>query len=169
MADVQSRVIDQFQTEHRDVRDRLLTLSDAIEGDDLESAQETIGELNQLTGPHFRYEEEALYPALVEFFGKAKVRELVEEHDEAIEKARTLLDVVQKESLSAAERESALRDIVPLLVHVSDCEGLTVYVEKMPRDALEDIRHSMDIAEEEGIPLLEYDDTLRGSPTQMIP
>jgi hypothetical protein len=53
----------------------------------LEKARTTLGEIDALVRPHFRYEEEALYPTLKQFLGEY-VDSLVEEHDGAIGTAR---------------------------------------------------------------------------------
>jgi hypothetical protein len=42
----------------------------------------------ELTGPHFRYEEEVLYPGLVEIFGGKYIGSLFTAHDGAIGVAR---------------------------------------------------------------------------------
>lgn len=83
-------VFEQFSEEHREVRDLLLDLVENIKDDNVEKARENLDELNNLTGPHFRYEEDALYPALVDFFGEDQVVELIKEHDKSIEKAKEL-------------------------------------------------------------------------------
>jgi len=44
----------------------LLDLIQAFQDRNLSRARELLGRVAALTGPHFRYEEEALYPALTE-------------------------------------------------------------------------------------------------------
>lgn len=168
MSAIRDEVVSQFQAEHREVRDTLLALSDAIEDDDLERARELATEANEHAGPHFQYEEDALYPALVEFFGEEKVKELIEEHDEAIESTRRLAELTDKDSLSEGEKEEALQQLPPLLVHVSDCDGLTVYLERMDDEVFEDIKASMETAHEEGHTLLEYAEDVRPSPDEIV-
>jgi len=168
MSDTREQVIETFQEEHREVRDTLLELSNAIEADDMERARALVQEANEHTGPHFQYEEDALYPALVPFFGEEKVKELVGEHDEAIDAARTLADLTQQDSLSEDERQEALRALPDMLVHVSDCDGLTVYLEKADDEIFEEIEQSMEQAHEQNLTLTEYDDTVRPSPEEII-
>lgn len=168
MASVENRVIETFQQEHREVRDTLLELSDAIEADDLDRAHELVQQANVQTGPHFQYEEDALYPALIPFFGEEMVKELVTEHDEAIEAARTLAEFSQRDSLSAEEKQEALRQLPTMLVHVSDCDGLVVYLEKADEETFEAIEASMEVANAQGLTLTEYDDTVRPSPDEIV-
>lgn len=168
MSTVEEDVIETFQTEHREVRDTLLALSDAIEANDTERAHELVQQVNAHTGPHFQYEEDALYPALVSVFGEQKVKELVEEHDEAIEAARTLDELTRQDSLSDADKQEALQALPTLLIHVSDCDGLTVYLEKADRTVFENIKESMEQAHEQSLTLTEYAETVRPSPEEIV-
>src|SRR3972149_1323997 len=93
----------EFREDHRQVRDWLLDLADAAEGGDLPRARDALGALDRLVGPHFRYEEEALYPALREFLGEY-VDQLVTEHDGARATARTAAELLGKPYLSQEER-----------------------------------------------------------------
>jgi len=168
MSSVEERVIETFQEEHRQTRDKCLELSDAIEDGDLDRAERLVAEINQAAGPHFQYEEDALYPALIPFFGEEKVKELVDEHDEAIEAAETLAELTSQESLTDEEQQEALRALPDVMVHVSDCDGLTVYLEKADEETFEHIEESMAEANEQGLTLTEYDRTVRPSPEEIV-
>jgi len=168
MSDLRDRVIETFSEEHYRTRDNLLELSAAIEDGDLDRAEELVQEVNADAGPHFQYEEDSLYPALIPFFGEEKVKELVAEHDEAIAAARTLADLTAKDELTEEEKQAALRAIPDIMVHVSDCEGLTVYLETADDEVFEEIQESIDEAHERGLTLTEYDDTVRPSPEEIV-
>jgi hemerythrin-like domain-containing protein len=168
MSDVRDRVIETFEEEHRRTRDNLLELSEAIEDGDLDRAEELVHEINAEAGPHFQYEEASLYPALVPFFGEKKVEELVAEHDEAIEAARTLAALTSQDELTDEEKQEALWALPDIMVHVSDCDGLTVYLEKVDDEVFEDIEESIEDAHEQGLTLTEYDDTVRPSPEEIV-
>jgi len=168
MSSTREQVIETFQEEHRQTRDKCLELSDAIEDGDLDRAEQLVEEINEAAGPHFQYEEDALYPALIQFFGEEKVKELVAEHDEAIEAAETLAEITAQDSLTEAEKQEALRALPDIMVHVSDCDGLTVYLEKADDEVFEDIADSMDEANEQGLTLTEYDQTVRPSPEKIV-
>jgi hypothetical protein len=73
-----------FREEHRAVRDLLFDLVDAHELGDEERAGNVTSEVARVTGPHFRYEEEALYPALVPVFGPDYIEKLLGDHDLAM-------------------------------------------------------------------------------------
>jgi len=168
MSATREHVIETFQEEHRQTRDKCLELSDAIEEEDLDRAEELVHEIDKAAGPHFQYEEDALYPALIEFFGEEKVKELVAEHDEAIEAAETLAEITSQESISEDEKQEALRALPNIMVHVSDCDGLTVYLEKAADEVFEEISESMEEANKQGLTLTEYDETVRPSPEEIV-
>lgn len=70
----------EFREDHRKVRDSLLDLAGAAEAGELDKARNILGEIDKMVGPHFRYEEEQLYPTLREFLGDY-ADSLVAEHD----------------------------------------------------------------------------------------
>lgn len=168
MSETRENVIKTFQEEHRQTRDKCLELSDAIEVGDLDRAEELVHKIDEAAGPHFQYEEDALYPALIPFFGEEKVKELVAEHDEAIEAAETLAELTSRESLDKTEKQEALRALPNIMVHVSDCDGLTVYLEKASDEVFDDIAQSMAEANEQGLTLTEYDETVRPTPEEIV-
>jgi len=55
-----------FKDEHRTIRDLLFDLVQAFHSRDLPGVHFFVSNLVDLGGPHFRYEEETLYPALLE-------------------------------------------------------------------------------------------------------
>lgn len=57
----------EFREDHRKVRDGLLDIIGALKAKEVPRARDILGNLNNLVGPHFRYEEEALYPSLKVF------------------------------------------------------------------------------------------------------
>ncbi len=92
----------EFREDHRKVRDYLLDLADAAEARDVAKAGGILGQIDTLIGPHFRYEEETLYPAMKEFLGDY-VDSLIEEHGGAIETAKTAAKVLSQPSISEEE------------------------------------------------------------------
>lgn len=59
-----------FHGEHREVRDLLPALIDAFEQGDAVRIKKLVEAVSAATGPHFRYEEEAMDPGLVPVFGR---------------------------------------------------------------------------------------------------
>lgn len=150
-----------FRDEHREIRDTLLDLIVAFQERDKARIQTLLQQTAICTGPHFRYEEEALYPSLVEFFGEEYIERLLQDHDQAIRSARKLVELAGKEQLNNEDVTEATHLIRSVLPHVSDCEGLSIMVERLPEEKVQTILAGRDQANEAGVNLLEWADQLR--------
>lgn len=150
----------EFREDHRKVRDGLLDLAGAAEKGDLNKARTTLGAIDALVGPHFRYEEEALYPAMKEFLGEY-VDRLIEEHDGAIKTAKTAAGLLSKPSLTKDEAKAAANAARALLVHVSNCDGLNILAERLSKKQLDDLAKQYQKARDANLPLIKWADTIR--------
>jgi len=145
-----------FGKEHRGARDLLLALVRAFEDRDQARARELLGTLARLAGPHFRYEEEALYPELVPLFGPEYVDKLLVDHDVAIDSARKLVVLADQAALTddeIAEARSLVRKILP---HVTDCDGLSIMVELLPESTVETLLETRKAAIAENLDLFAW-------------
>lgn len=152
--------ITEFREDHRKVRDLLLDIADAAEKGDLPKARNSLGTLDNLVGPHFRYEEEALYPKLKEFLGEY-VDQLVREHDGAIATAKTAAALLSKTSLTTEEGKAAAGAARALLVHVSNCDGLNILAERLEEKQLDALAEKYAASRAAGVPLIKWADTIR--------
>lgn len=150
-----------FRQEHRQVRDLLLDLIAAFEGRDLPRVRDLLGRVAALTGPHFRYEEEALYPALTGIFGAGYIAELFRAHDRAIAGARRLVELAGKADLTEDEVAEAVGLVRGILPHVSDCDGLSIMVERLPEASVQAILDRREAALAAGLDLLRWAGTVR--------
>lgn len=153
-----------FRQEHRQVRDLLFDLIDTFRARDLARASALLGEIAAVTGPHFRYEEESLYPSLVDVFGPSYVDKLLGDHDQAVRTARRLVELAGKPNLSDAEVEEAVAGVRSILPHVSDCDGLSIMVERFPEDTVDAILATRERALAADVDLLSWASTIRGRP-----
>lgn len=159
-ADEFSRI---FREEHRVVRDSLFDLSEAFGERDAARAGELLGKIAALTGPHFRYEEEVMYPSLVQIFGADYIDSLIDDHDGVIAGARRLVELAGSD-LGDAEVEEARRIIRGMLPHVSDCDGLSIMVERLSDDEVAAIFANRESSLAANVDLLTWDDTIRERP-----
>ncbi len=150
----------EFREDHRKVRDSLLELASAAESGDLDTARAVLGAIDALAGPHFRYEEESLYPSMKEFLGEY-VDSLVEEHDSAIKTARVAAKILSQSSVSAEEGKMAAGAARALLVHVSNCDGLNILAEKFSQAKLDQLADNFQKSRDQNVPLLKWADTVR--------
>src|SRR3972149_4645697 len=128
--------ISEFREDHRQVRDGLLNIVNALKAKDVPEARRILDNINKLVGPHFRYEEEALYPALKVYLGEY-VDQLLTEHDGVIQTAATCAQLLEKDHLTDEEGEQDARAAKALLIHVSNCDGLAFLSERLKKNELE--------------------------------
>ncbi|MGZ4398059.1 MAG: hemerythrin domain-containing protein [Gaiellaceae bacterium] len=150
-----------FRSEHRKVRDLLLTLVEAFQRRDIAEISSVLDELAFYTGPHFRYEEEELYPRLVPFYGDEYVDGLYSDHDRAIARVARMFDLARLSELSDENVAEAMTHARSILGHVSDCDGLSIMIELMTDAGIESIMQARTASIAEGMTLLEWADSLR--------
>lgn len=150
----------EFREDHRKVRDGILEIIKLLEKKDVTGARKILGNINVLVGPHFRYEEEALYPTLRVFLGEY-VDQLISEHDGVIATAQACAELLQKEALSDEEAKKAANAARALLVHVSNCDGLAILSERLSPDELKGLGGKFAAARKEGVSLLDWATKIR--------
>lgn len=153
-----------FRDEHRAVRDGLLELTESFKKRDREKVVALLGQVASLTGPHFRYEEETLYPALVEIFGPKYIEKLLADHDRVIGSAGRLVQLAGKGSWSNREVAEAVELVRDMLPHVSDCDGLSIMVERLPEEKIRDVLDARQRCNEAGLDLLRWVQEARERP-----
>ena len=153
-----------FREEHRQVRDALLNLVEAFQSRNSRRAQSILEEAAKLAGPHFRYEEETLYPFLVEIFGRDYIEKLLDDHNRIIETISTLVGFSRNERLSDDEVRTAIDLTRTILPHVSDCDGLSIMVERLAPEKVQSILQSRDRAFGENFDLFRWIDEVRKRP-----
>ncbi|MEE9503167.1 MAG: hemerythrin domain-containing protein [Candidatus Aminicenantaceae bacterium] len=159
---VQLDAITEFREDHREVRDGLLEIIEALKTKDIPRARVILGNLNTKVGPHFRYEEETLYPKLKVFLGEY-VDQLITEHDGVIETARATAELLEKDTLTDEETEQAANAARKLLIHVSNCDGLAILSERLEPEELRELGEKLSAARKAGIPLLDWAANIRKS------
>lgn len=152
--------ITEFREDHRKVRDGLLDMINSLESKNIPKARKILGNLNVLVGPHFRYEEETLYPALRVFLGE-HVDQLLKEHDGVINTARSCAELLQKEKLTDEESRQASSAARTLLVHVSNCDGLAILSERLKARELKELAEKFAAARKAGVALLDWAEKIR--------
>lgn len=163
-----NRFSEMFRQEHRKIRDALFTLDKAFQDLDRDRISATIEEIAELTGPHFRYEEEALYPALAEIFGEAYIEKLLSDHDRAIGTAEALSKLAAKEDLNWHDSQRATDFVRSILPHVSDCEGLSIMVETFPDEQVQRILETREACAREGLDLIQWATRVRRRPYEKV-
>ncbi|MBI2917873.1 MAG: hemerythrin domain-containing protein [Chloroflexi bacterium] len=148
----------ELQEDHRQARDGLLDLLKACQERDLKKAREIVAFIDAVAGPHWRWEEEGLYPALRQL-SEDLAHSLLREHDEVIEGVARLTELFKRRGVSryAPTDWAEAAGLVPrLLYHVATCDGLVIMMEKLGEDELFSLRQAIFLARHQGLTLLEW-------------
>jgi hypothetical protein len=139
--------IESFREEHRRMRDALVGLAQAFEASDEDSIRDRIAAMAADAAPHFLFEREALYPAIMEFYHPGYINDLIADHAAALDATRELAEIAEADEFDADAAERGIELVRQLLPHVSDRDGLSMIVELLPE---EQIARMMRAREESG-------------------
>jgi hemerythrin-like domain-containing protein len=141
-----SKLANQFEAmvrqEHQEMRGALKELADTFWWRVPEYFPSILRKVAAIAGPHFRCEEEVLYPALEEAAGKQHVAGLLADHNQLARSADRLAELAKKDVWSDEEVGVGIELIHGLLQHVNDCDGLVEMVERLPDEKVRDIMNS---------------------------
>lgn len=150
-----------FRTEHREIRDLILNLMSGFIKEDRELCDKSLTRLAEVIGPHFRYEEKTVYPFLTEFYGEDYIQKLLTDHDIMIGRALMIKQIIDNEFDNNERRNKGLEHVRGLLPHVSDCEGVSIMVERLGEDKLVAIKEAIDEAYKDNYNLVEWAENVR--------
>jgi hemerythrin len=145
-----------FRDEHRKIRDILLELMNAFQDRDKPRIQGLVEDFSRQAGPHFRYEEEALYPAVADIVGQNHIEELLWDHDHAIAAAGKVQQMAAQAELSDQDVHQASVLLRSMFLHTSNCDGLAIIVERLPEEKIRCIVRAHARALAAGLPLLTW-------------
>ena len=116
----------QLEKEHDQIREMLQKLSISIMIEDVERFKKLLVNFDQIIGPHFRFEEEAVYPALVDIYYPGYISKLYTDHDLAIARFNELKNLVNKEKFSESDYISGIRHVRMMGHYITGCEILPI-------------------------------------------
>ncbi|CBE67842.1 MAG: hypothetical protein F9K13_03920 [Candidatus Methylomirabilis oxygeniifera] len=147
---------------YRKMRDCLTELEDAMLQGNREQARSLLLQIKRFCGTSFRYEEDAVLPALDHHIGSEQLRELTAAHDLVIRHVRRLEGLLSTSPGGEEQIEQGRMLIHALLMQVACTAGLTLLIETLPQDALIRILQARERALVEGKDLYEWDKDIRG-------
>jgi len=154
--EVLANLLVHFWHGYRKVRDALTELRDAIQAREEGRARSALQQVRGFLGPHFRYEESAVFPALRERLGAARVRRLRKRHEEAVGWVRSLSGLLDDGLEEGGRADRAEAHIQELLLLVTATAGQTLLIETFSLDALKTILDEREQALVDGMDLLEW-------------
>lgn len=149
-------LIDEFHSDHQKVVGALLQLREAIEASDLARVRSILSGAEDLVGPHFKFEELHLYPALERFLGESYVKRLLNEHDGVFRSVRRIALLAQRDTWSEADCRSAQANLELIYEHPVSCDGLTLWMERLPPQEQQQLLQKMQEVRQQGTRLSQY-------------
>jgi len=154
--------IAQLKADHSKVRDILLDIIVAAGRRDAAKALELLLKLDKLGGPHFQWEEESFYPTLERFYGPEYKEYLLGVHDRIVRAARKMAEILGKGELTEEDSNKVVALVrSEILPHPIECEGLTLFSERLTSKELEAMGKHFEAVRKTGLPLLEWAQTVR--------
>ncbi|MFQ5874305.1 MAG: hemerythrin domain-containing protein [Dehalococcoidia bacterium] len=150
----------QIQDDHRQARDGIFDLLQACQERNPRRAREIVDLIDMVAGPHWRWEEEALYPAVGQLSEELRLS-LLKEHDEVIEAVQKVTDILKQKNIPPQDWEEIRNKILAMLYHIATCDGLVIMIEKLSDNDLVNIRQAIFVAQRDEVRLLEWAQTLR--------
>lgn len=150
-------IIEEFHSDHQKVVSALFELRQAIVAQDIPRVRAILGAAEGLVGPHFKFEELYLYPALERFLGETHVKKLFNEHDGVFRSVRRIAQLAQEDTWSESERESARANLEMIYEHPISCDGLSLWMERLSPTEQQDLLVKMQQVRRQGTKLSEYD------------
>ena len=92
------------------------------------------------------------------------IDKLLTAHDRVIATARRLVALAEQSALTEAEGVEGVRLVRGILPHVSDCDGLSIMVERLPERNIRAVLDSRDGALRDGHDLITWAGRIRPRP-----
>lgn len=153
-------LIQEIRFEHQQLRDLLVQLKGSLESRGFGRSRELLEEINSVAGPHVRFEEEFLYPALKGSMGEY-INRFYRENDALIETVRAFFSLLEEKSLPDQVVEDSIDYVVNLLLYMCNSEGLSLLCELVDTVELTRLMKGRQFCIEGRIPLIEWADSIR--------
>lgn len=114
----------EFQDDHDWIRKILNQVLAACFLKDRNQAEERLNKLNAVCGPHYQFEEEALFAELLPIFGSEYIDKLFTDHDFVIARTQRLIELFSVKRSEEPDFETAVRLLQSLQLQLVECESI---------------------------------------------
>lgn len=153
-------IVRNFRSDHRNISNLLIQLEGSLKSKNVMKAKEILGKINNLSGPHIRFEEEFLYPELKRFMGDY-IDRFYMENDMLIHTVRSFFALLEKGTLTDQEVFQSIDAVRMLLVHICNSEGLLLLSEMLDRKVIMRLTEENEACKRDSVPMLKWADTMR--------
>ncbi len=151
-----NRFLRAFKEEHKVILNELLELRKVVNNRDNEAAAKLVEDLDRIMGPHFKVEEEALYPMLREYFGDENVEKLIEEHDIATSAMIEFKNNIGNKGYLEEHARDTLKHLQGFFMHVTSCDGLSIIIDRFSDEQKQELETRLDEVWENPEPLTSW-------------
>lgn len=127
-----SDLVQTFLEEHRTLMQGLSAILEKVESEDFDSARKQADELDQVVGPHIRFEEEVLYPEVGRVRGRQMEQQLLAEHSVIQRTIERLLEVDLSQADAPVLREELGAALRAAVRHAESCGTLISHLMALP-------------------------------------
>lgn len=152
--------IEAYRDEHRLIRDSVLAIIDAGARGEVEEARAMVEQFDDAIGPHYRYEEEVLYPLMTRFLGEDRVEELIGEQADSIDAVREMKALLDDGTLTREQETELIEQMYTLMGHIYDCD-VAILMETLTDEEMAEVAQGVDRCHEEDLSLLQWAETVR--------
>jgi hypothetical protein len=146
----------EFQADHQRILDALLAVRGVICEGTPSRLHAILDRADRLLGPHCKWEEVFLYPALAALVGEVAVQRLITEHDGVHRSLQRLAELARVPRWSDAERRAAHEHWGILIEHLTNCDALSRYIPLLGPDMLRQLGEGLWAIRRQGITLSGY-------------
>ncbi len=119
---------ERLRQEHHRLIGALQALRQTLLDRDRAGAIETLDRLDRLAGPHIRFEEEWLFPALGSRLDDRRLHDLTREHVDVADIIRLIRVKLAAPDIQGDEYLALAATLAPFFAHTVTCDGLNVLI-----------------------------------------
>lgn len=120
-----------------------------------------LARLQEAIGPQFRYEEETLFPALLQVYDSIYVEKLFTDHDLLIARTKKLCCMLEQKELTDEDYKVAIEHVKAILPIVVSCESISVLMEQFDNQLIQKLKDSHEKAYIDNFNLFKWSETIR--------
>ena len=130
--------IDGFRIDHRNLNNCINSLHRALKNSEMNEVKVILSEMKKTTEPHFKFEEDYLYPRLQRLM-RETTQQLHNEHETILNFFDETIDILDKANPSGIKKETILNNLSRFSIMLEKCDDLSSFAEKFHQDEKEDL------------------------------
>ena len=146
----------EFSEDHRKLTRGVPDISDALKRGAWPDAVTRAKELDRVGGPHIIFEEQVMYPQVAKIRGTEYVTRFYDEHKDAIDGLRLILQHEDQTGVTDKLRAEILSKLQTGLDHAVSCGSLLSYLTAMDAGTQLQLLERLRGAREQGMSMLEF-------------